>query len=216
MPQARSIVAAFDLDGTLTTRDCVTPFLMRTVRWRTALALIRHPFTVVGALAHRDRDRLKKIVCSAFAGYDANTLDAEGVAFAREIAARRLRQDTVARLRRHRELGHTVVIVSASLEPYLRPLGRGLGADAVLCTRLERGVDDRLTGRLDGANCRGPEKVRRLEHWLAGHDLAGAELWAYGDSAGDRELLARADHPVWVHGTTLEEHPPGGGEAGPE
>jgi phosphoserine phosphatase len=24
------------------------------------------------------------------------------------------------------------------------------------------------------------------------------ELWAYGDSAGDEELLALADHPTWV------------------
>jgi phosphoserine phosphatase len=27
---------------------------------------------------------------------------------------------------------------------------------------------------------------------------AATELWAYGDSAGDRELLAMADHPTRV------------------
>ena len=53
------------------------------------------------------------------------------------------------------------------------------------------------TGQLEGGNVRGPEKVRRVREWLGAGEV---ELWAYGDSAGDRELLAAADHPVWMHG----------------
>ena len=94
-------------------------------------------------------------------------------------------------------MGHEIVIVSASLDVYLEPLAPLLGVDHVLCTKLGVGPDDRLTGRLEGGNVRGPEKIRRVREWLG----AGAvELWAYGDSAGDRELLAAADHPVWMHG----------------
>lgn len=207
MPEAPSTVAAFDVDGTLTTRDCVTPFLFRTVRWRTALALATHPLTVLRAVGRRDRDLLKEVVCTAFAGYDAEQLDAKGAAFAQEVERRRLRTDTVARLRRHHELGHRTVLVSASLEPYLLPLGRALEVDGIVCTRLEQGTDGRLTGRLDGANCRGSEKARRLEEWLAEHDLCDATLWAYGDSQGDAELLACADHPVWVRGRQIGAEP---------
>ena len=54
--------------------------------------------------------------------------------------------------------------------------------------------DHRLTGRMAGPNCRGPEKVARLEEWLAARcDGEPAHVFAYGDSAGDRDLLARAD-----------------------
>jgi phosphoserine phosphatase len=63
---------------------------------------------------------------------------------------------------------------------------------------LERDSGGRLTGRLVGENCRGREKELRLRAWLAANGLEDAELWAYGDSAGDAELLAGADHPVWV------------------
>jgi HAD superfamily hydrolase (TIGR01490 family) len=98
----------------------------------------------------------------------------------------------VERLGWHRSQGHEVVVVSASFTDYLRPVADRLGVDAVLATELEV-VDGRLTGRLAGANVRGAEKVRRLETWLGDEP---AELWAYGDSSGDRELLARADHPV--------------------
>jgi phosphatidylglycerophosphatase C len=204
MPEARTTVAAFDVDGTLTTRDCVTAFLWRTLRLRLALVPARRPAAVLGAVVRRDRDRLKELVCAAFAGVDEDALDLEGEAFAYEVERRWLRDDTVARLRRHRELGHRVVLVSASLEQYLRPLGRRLGVDGVVCTRLEQGADGRLTGRLAGANCRGAEKVRRFDAWLAEHDLAGATVWAYGDSAGDAELLGRADRPVWVRGVHVD------------
>jgi phosphatidylglycerophosphatase C len=194
----RPVVAAFDVDGTLTTRECVAPFIFRTVRLRVGIALLRQPLGVSRAIARRDRDSLKAVVCSAFAGMDAGEVDAEGTTFAREIERRRLRTDTFARLVRHRELGHTIVLVSASLDPYLVPFGASIGASGVLCTQLERDVRGVLTGRLVGPNCRGLEKVRRLESWLAAHDISDAVLWAYGDSAGDDALLARADYPVRV------------------
>jgi len=203
--QARPVVAAFDVDGTLTTRDCVTPFLLRATGARLAVALVRHPLTVLRALARRDRDTLKAVACTAFAGMVGTSLDELGARFARKVEARHLRPDTRARLRRHRELGHTVILASASLDPYLEPLGASLAVDAVVCTRLERTPAGRLTGRLVGRNCRGAEKARRVEEWLAVNMLAHAELWAYGDSAGDRELLSRADRPVWVGRDELPE-----------
>jgi phosphatidylglycerophosphatase C len=87
------------------------------------------------------------------------------------------------------------VIVSASLGAYLRPIAEQLRFDAVLCTELEVGTDGVLTGRMDGPNVRGLEKARRLDHFLDGRPAA---VWAYGDSSGDRELWARADHAVRV------------------
>jgi len=201
------VVAAFDVDGTLTTGDCVTPFLRRAAGTRLWTTLLRHPLALAAAAARRDRDRLKELACSALRGIESTEIEHLGEAFAREVGAGRLRDDTVARLRRHRELGHTVILASASLDPYLVPLGRSLGVDAVVCTVLERGRDGRLTGRLVGANCRGAEKARRVRGWLQEHDLADAELWAYGDSSGDDELLALADRPLRVDGIRVDPEP---------
>jgi phosphatidylglycerophosphatase C len=52
-----------------------------------------------------------------------------------------------------------------------------------------------LTGRLDGLNVRASQKALRLAEILGPGPV---ELWAYGDSAGDREMLAMADHPTLV------------------
>ena len=106
------------------------------------------------------------------------------------------------RLEWHRARGHRLALVSASLEVYLAPVAEQLAFDGVLATSLE--VDDagRLTGHLEGANVRRQEKAARLGEWLATElDGAGYELWAYGNSAGDRELLAMADHPQRVPST---------------
>jgi phosphatidylglycerophosphatase C len=192
------VVAAFDVDGTLTVRDCVAPFLRDVAGARLAWAFLRRPATTLVALARRDNDALKALACAALEGMPAAEIERRGAAHARRIRGSWMRVDTLARLDRHRALGHRVVLVSASLAPYLDPLGALLGVDGVLCTRLEEAPDGRLTGSLLGPNCRGPEKVVRLERWLAQEGLGHIELWAYGDSRGDRELLARADRPHLV------------------
>jgi phosphatidylglycerophosphatase C len=203
----RPIVAAFDVDGTLTTRDCVVPFLRRSLGTpRVAAALARRPARLVRALVGRDRDAVKALAVAAYAGRSAADVQAEGERFSSHVEANWLRPDATARLAWHRSEGHEVVLVSASLDPYLKPLGSRLGVSGVLCTTLDVGADGRLTGRLVGENCRGPEKVRRLGEWLQGRDV---ELWAYGDSAGDRELLARAERPHLIRGVTLDAVPVG-------
>ncbi len=201
--ESRPVVAAFDVDGTLTTRDCVAPFLRRVAGLRLPIALLRAPVRLVRALLRRDVDSIKTLACGAVGGLEASVLAREGEAFARHVHEAWLRSDTVARLERHRALGHRVVLVSASLDPYLTPLGALLEVDGVVCTRLEVGADGRATGALVGGNCRGPEKERRLRAWLEDRDLAGAELWAYGDSTGDAELLRMADHGQRVDGVIL-------------
>jgi phosphatidylglycerophosphatase C len=201
----KSMVIAFDFDGTLTRSDTVVPFLRLVAREGDTMALVgrmaARSHKAVAAIARRDRDRLRALATEAvFAGISGADVDRLAAAYGRRVADQRLRPDTVDRLRWHRDQGHRVVIVSASYEPYLVVVADELGVERVLSTRLEIDADGICTGRLHGRNCRGDEKVRRLEAWFDDQGLARehVELWAYGDSEGDRRLLEYADHPVWV------------------
>ena len=80
------------------------------------------------------------------------------------------------------------MLVSASLDVYLGPWCERHGVDYI-CTRLEeRG--GRLTGRYIQGDCSGAEKVRRI---LQRYQLTRyALVYAYGDSAEDREMLELA------------------------
>lgn len=203
-------VAAFDVDGTLTVRDCVRPFLLRVGGWSgIGQAVLRKPLSSLSAAGRRDRDRFKELlVGGVLRGRKVEQVEALGEQFAQQVEADWLRADTIGRLRWHQRAGHRIVLVSASLGPYLRPLGRRLGVDDVLCAEPLRAGDEFADG-LQGANCRAAEKVRRLDEWLVQQRLEDATVWAYGDSAGDRELLARADHPLLVRGIRVSAVPVG-------
>lgn len=202
-------VAVFDVDKTLTVRDCVVPFVTKVVgRRRVAIAVVRHFASVCKLLVARDRDGLKLLfVRELFAGVPVERAEAIGVEFAAMVAENWIRHDVAQRLRWHQRQGHVVVLVSASLSPYLIPFGDLIEADAVLCAILEES-DGLYTGNLVGQNCRGEEKVRRIEQWC---DESGvprdAIHYAYGDSKGDKFMIAMAKNGVWVHDRDIEEVP---------
>lgn len=197
--QAVPTVAAFDFDGTITRGDTLLPFLMRTRgRARTARAILAISVAVTRSMAGGGfRDAAKEaLVLRLLAGQPVEPLEEAAESFADHLVAERLRPGTFERIERHRAAGHELVVVSASPELYVAPVARRLGFDAALGTRLEVGPDGRLTGRLVGRNCRGPEKVRRLQEWLTGDAQV---VVAYGDSRGDREMLALAgEGGVWL------------------
>lgn len=194
------VVAAFDFDGTLTRRDSVVPFLRRfSSRRRFATGVLRQTLRVLPMTVRRERDELRALATRlVFTGVPIEQVDREAEAYAVALADAGLRDDTRKRLEWHLQQRHRVVIVSASYEQYVRVVADRLGQGriAVLATRLAvaEGV---CTGALDGANCRGPEKVRRLEAWLTAEGIGRNDVivHAYGDSAGDAEMLVWADHP---------------------
>jgi phosphatidylglycerophosphatase C len=192
------VVAAFDFDKTISTRDNVVPFLRAAVgRPRLTRALLAiSPRLVAAALNEERRDAAKvALVRRTLTGYEAARLTDVATGFADDVIAHHLRPDVVERVEWHRSQGHELVIVSASFTSYLDPIAARLGFAAVLATELAVGEDGRLTGELVGPNVRGHEKVRRLDTWLGDRPVF---VWAYGDSSGDRELFARANQPIQV------------------
>jgi phosphatidylglycerophosphatase C len=189
--QFRPIVA-FDFDGTLTSRDSFIAFL----RWQAGIGgfvarLVGLSPSVVAYVFNRDRGRLKSRFARAFlGGLSQDEIAAEARRFAEAHARKLLRPDAMRSWKRWQGEGARMVIVTASPEVIIAPFARGLGADTLLGTRLEFDGAGKLTGRLDGANCRGAEKVRRLRE-VFGDDVRLEA--AYGDTGGDHEMLAIAE-----------------------
>ena len=187
-------VAVFDLDGTLTRRSTLAPFLVDSVPpLRLGAALARTaPHLIAATSGIESRQTAKEALLTAcFVGRDVATVRRTAVEFAMRRIPGLLRQEAMRRVDVHRSAGHLLIVATASLELYVEPWASSAGFDAVLATRLEVG-GGLLTGRIEGLNCRGPEKVRRLRELLG--DLSARTIHAYGDSAGDRELLEVANH----------------------
>ena len=205
-------IAAFDFDGTLTRRDTLLSFLSWSCG-RSALtqALAAAAPTALRARTGRlsdtahPRDASKAVLLHRLlAGREQAWFEDRGEQFAATLT-RRLRPDVMARLDWHREQGHELIIVSASLHTYLDHFARAHGFDHVIAVEMEV-VDGVLSGALAGPNVRGPEKAVRLRRWL-GDDADEAMLWAYGNSSGDRELLAMAHTPTFVARAAITTEP---------
>jgi phosphatidylglycerophosphatase C len=181
-------VVAFDFDGTLTMIDSFTAFLAwRVARPRHLYGLVKLVPAAVLYLRDRDRGRLKAAAVREFLrGLPRPQLEAEAEAFARAESARMFRPDALEAWRRWGLEGALRVIVTASPETTVAPFARILGAERLIGTRLAFDSEGRVAGAFDGANCRGPEKVRRLREAF-GQDLRLAA--AYGDTSGDHEML---------------------------
>lgn len=191
----RRATVAFDLDKTLTIRDCVLPFFIRvTGRQRFLSLCIRNFFRLSRLLLQRDRDGLKEFsVRLLFAKRSVDEIEKIGEEFAKHVVQRWMRADTCSVLKWHQEQGDDVVLVTASLAPYVKPLALSMGISSVLCSELAVDGGD-YTGELVDGNCRGVEKARRLAVWLQDRSLD----YAYGDSSGDDAMLAMATTPVRV------------------
>jgi len=202
-PRPAPVVAAFDFDGTLTYGGSVWRFLVA-IRGRravlTAGAVLAGRLAAAAVVGGRFTDAAKEALFRrTLGGLPADEVADRAASFGLDHYRRRARADVRARLDWHRRQGHRLLIVSASPDCYLGAVGRELGVDAVLATRLAVGTDGRLTGNYQGRNCRGPEKLARVRQWMAEHpDTTGSPaiaplLWAYGNSDGDRFLLGGAD-----------------------
>ncbi|AMP04308.1 HAD phosphoserine phosphatase-like hydrolase, IB family protein [Collimonas pratensis] len=189
----------FGLSGTITSADSLRDFVLYAVgHGRFAAGAIRASPWLLGLLAGVcGRGEAKaRFLAATVGGMEQARLEE----LARDFAVRRLpamvRPEMLARIAEHKRLSHRLVLVSASPSLYLKHWAENAGFDTVLATELAF-RDERFSGTLASSNCWGPQKVQRLQHWFD-HRPPQA-LYAYGDSRGDREMLALADH-AWLRG----------------
>ncbi len=182
-------IVAFDFDGTLTTRDTLLEFirfvagtgpcLLGFLRYIHLLVLMKlHLYPNYKAKEH--------IFSYFFKGKPIERFDADCRAFA-EANHHLLRPQGIEVLEHAKAEGAEIVIVSASIDNWVKPF---FGNVTVLGTQIEV-KDGRLTGRFLTKNCYGQEKVNRILEQYPNRKTY--HLTAYGDSRGDREMLALAD-----------------------
>lgn len=194
-------IALFDLDGTLTWRDTLLPYLLGFVRRRPyrALSLWRLPLALARYWQNRDRGALKSsVIRMLMRNEKRSVLDAWGQSFVASLKRKhRFRPLALGVVEAHRAAGDHLVLLSASPDLYVPLIGQMLGFERTLCTEIEwRG--ERLDGRLKTPNRRGEEKLHCLA-WLR-EQYPGSAVIAYGNSASDLDHLRQADRALLVNG----------------
>lgn len=187
-------VYVFDFDGTLTTRDTLIEFI-RFAKGDVSFVLgflLFSPILVLMKLGWYPNWKAKQKVFSYFfKGMSILEFEEKCKHFA-ECRADLIRLKGLKAVDKAVDENAKVVIVSASIENWVRAFFRQFGLDMVIISGTKIEVKNAVvTGQFIGNNCYGPEKVRRIQELFP--DRKQYKLIAFGDSKGDRELLAYAD-----------------------
>lgn len=189
-------IYCFDFDGTLTTSDTLLEFIKYAKgRSRFLMVFLMYsPLLVLMKLHLYPNWKAKQqIFAHLFAGMRIEKFDALCRRFAEE-SQHLLRPKGITLVHEALVAGAQVFIVSASIDNWVRPFFdiRNLKGVQVLGTQIEV-EDGKLTGNFKSNNCYGKEKVHRIAEALKSFERSEYEIEAFGDSRGDKEMLAFAD-----------------------
>lgn len=192
------IVAAFDFDNTIINRDSLAPLLKDFAgSLKASINFLKLTPCFIGFLCHLiPRQRVKeKIVSTFFGSMHISDLEGIGKQYADQYIDQWINKEAMEKLKWHQSQNHRCILVSAALDFYLRPWGKRHGFQDVICSSLQVDNKGKISGKLKELNCWGPEKSRRLSELLGPRD--SYQLYAYGDSRGDKEMLDMADFPFY-------------------
>ena len=194
MAETINVIAAFDLDGTLTERDTFTDLVVHTFGYSRLVAgffantpvLLKYLFKIASGQSAKEA-----LFAYYFKGWRVEDFDGRCKAYSQSRLPRLMKGEALSRCDWHRQQGHRLVCISASIRNWIAPWALDHGFAQVIATEAETdgGV---VTGRFNGKNCHGPEKVRRFLELFPERDRY--TLFAYGDSRGDEALLSFADY----------------------
>lgn len=189
-------IAFFDFDGTLTTRDSfleVIKFQKGTYAFYLGFVLLL-PIMGLYKLKVLPNYRAKEIVLRYFfKGTLLTDFQKASDNFATNEIKKMLRPDAMKKLQWHRNEGHRIVVVSASISNWLKSWTASENLE--LISSEIQVIDGRVTGKLIGKNCYGAEKVAQIKARINLKDYS--HIYAYGDTSGDKEMLAIATNPFY-------------------
>jgi phosphatidylglycerophosphatase C len=192
----KSNLALFDFDGTISKTNSMIEFLkFYKGSQKLILAFVKHTHWIIlmylGIVA---KWRVKeKIWISLFSNTHLETFNEVSTSFSLEILPSILYKSAVNQIKQHKINHDRIVVVSASAENWLKPWC-DMQQIELISTRLEvkNGV---VTGKIDGKNCNGKEKAKRIKQAINLNEYDS--IYAYGDSAGDKQMLALATYTYY-------------------
>ena len=184
-------IAFFDFDGTITAKDT----LFEVIKFQKGKASFYTGFFVNAPVLAALKIKLvsnqfakEKVLQYFFKGTELSSFQKACDLFTTEKLPSIIRPGAIAEIKKLQELGFEIVVVSASAENWIKKWSDKIGAQ-LIATQLET-VDKVLTGKIKGQNCNGEEKAIRIR---AAYDLSQyVEIYCYGDSSGDKAMLALA------------------------
>ncbi|HTN05781.1 HAD-IB family hydrolase [Agriterribacter sp.] len=187
----KNAIAFFDFDGTITCKDTLFE-IIKYQKGKRALyvGLIKlSPWLIAMKLRIISNAATKeKVLTFFFKDTPLQDFQRKCDEFITRKLPRLIRPDALQEINKHKQNNTTVVIVTASAENWIEGW---CGQNHIKCiaTKLEI-KDGSITGKIDGKNCNGVEKVKRIKTLFQLEEYE--TIFAYGDTKGDKPMLSLA------------------------
>jgi len=186
-------IAVFDFDGTITRKDTFLDFILCVCGfWRLLIGGIKSlPIAILFFLKLVSADEAKQKI---FADFFGGMPDGEFNKLCRNYSLNKLRKiikkEALLKIDWHKKQGHQLVIVSASIENWIKPWAKRMAFDKIIATipDCQNGL---INGKFKSKNCNREEKSRRF--LLEYPNRQNYYLYVYGDSRDDDWLFQIAD-----------------------
>jgi len=185
-------LALFDFDGTITWKDMFTDFILFAVEHKRILfgRIFLIPVLIAYKLRILSASRTREIAAGfAFRGRRFTDIQSLGRIFTNEVIPQYIRPEAFRKIQWHKSQGDKIVIVSASLDVYLKHWCNNNELE-LICTELEV-KNGLITGKYYYGDCSGKEKAKRI---LKNYNIEDHKIiYAYGDTTEDNEMLDLAN-----------------------
>lgn len=192
-------IAFFDFDGTITNRDIFWDYLF--YRLKNGLSplkiLYSFPFFTLYAIKVLNNEKAKQLIFSKiFKGENTDFFKGSVQRYYETDFKKRLKKDALTRIGWHKNCMHKVYIVSANFDLIVQQFAKEHAMELISTVLdIENNI---ITGKFATPNCYGKEKVNRIKNAVSNLD-SFTKIYAYGDSKGDREMLALATDPYFCY-----------------
>ncbi len=197
-----TVLAAFDLDGTVMATNVVETYLwarlpeLPPLRRVAELARVAAQLPIYLGAERRDRGVFLRSIYRRYAGADLKALEDYVDDRLAPLILDRMSPDAIRRIREHRDAGHTTILITGVIRPMTRPF-EGL-FDTIVAAELAVDEQGRCTGFLSGPPMVGESRSAWLNHYAQLHGIDLAQSYAYADSHVDLPMLDAVGNPVAV------------------
>ena len=192
------VLAIFDFDKTITKKDSLIDFLIYingTKRFIYGIFKCSKNLLLYKLKLISNKQAKESVLTQFFKGLSINDIIAAGDIYAERRLPSILNSKALERINYHMMNKHKLVIVSASAKYWFQKWAYINGFTNIISTELEN-QNNTLTGKINGNNCYGPEKVTKLKEFINLKEFD--YIYAYGDSHGDKELLELANESYLI------------------
>lgn len=189
----KRLIAIYDFDGTIYKRDSFIEFfkfILKKHPGRICYFPVQLIYFILFSFKLINAGTFKEKFLIYLRGFSIEQLKSEINKFWTYEFPGNFNDEVIATINENRAKNTEIIIISASPELFIEPLKDVLHYDNLIGTQI---ISEGIALKLSGKNCRGPEKISRLNNKMGNSDFFITE--AYSDNSDDTDLLKMARKP---------------------